>query len=208
MTDKPSLNAAYSLETPEDSIALYGDWAETYDTGFVHENGYVLHAQVANAFVATGGAGPVLDIGAGTGLCGAVLAQAEITPIDGIDISPDMLAQAEQKGVYRNLFAQNLLAGLSVDTGTYAGVVSSGTFTHGHVGPEALPEVIRIMSPNGLAVLSINAAHFETSGFASAFEELGGALSSVMFKDVRIYDTTTQDSHSSDLARLAIFRKA
>ena len=28
-----NLEAAYDLETPEDNIKLYADWADTYDTG-------------------------------------------------------------------------------------------------------------------------------------------------------------------------------
>ena len=33
-TKKPDLDAAYSLDTPEDSIDLYRNWAATYDTDF------------------------------------------------------------------------------------------------------------------------------------------------------------------------------
>ena len=47
-----------------------------------------------------------------------------------------MLDVAQTKGIYRALFAGDLTARLPVDDGTYAGIVSSGTFTNGHVGPE------------------------------------------------------------------------
>ena len=208
MSDDPSLSKAYDLKTPEDSVRLYRDWAESYEDDFVAENGYELHAHVARIFQAQGGRGPVLDIGAGTGICGAALAQAGIGPIDAMDISAEMLAQAKTKGVYGALIEADILAGLPIDTGRYAGVVSSGTFTHGHVGPEALHEVLRIMAPGGLAVLSVNAEHFEAEGFGATFEAMSPQLRRLDFEEVRIYAETAQFDHADDLGRIAIFEKA
>ena len=35
MSDEPDLDSAYALETPEDNLALYKTWAESYDADFV-----------------------------------------------------------------------------------------------------------------------------------------------------------------------------
>ena len=86
------------------------------------------------------GKGPVLDIGCGTGLVGEVLAAR---PVDGVDISPEMLAKARAQGCYRGR-SLRILKTLAIDDDAYRGLVNAGTFTHGHVGAEALDELVRI----------------------------------------------------------------
>ena len=208
MSDDPSLSKAYDLKTPADSVRLYRDWAETYDSGFVVDHGYELHARVAETFANAGGQGPVLDIGAGTGLCGAVLKTLGIDALHATDISPEMLAVAARKGDYDSCITGDILAGLPIADDTYAGAVSSGTFTHGHVGPAALVEVLRVLRPGGLAVLSINAAHYVDQGFDQAFARLRPGISSLSFVDVPIYKDDAQGPNAKDTARLAIFRKS
>ena len=63
-----ALTGALTLTGPEACLAHYRDWAASYDTGFAEEMQYLLPAHVAAAFIATGASGPVLDVGAGTGL--------------------------------------------------------------------------------------------------------------------------------------------
>ncbi|MEX0309043.1 MAG: class I SAM-dependent methyltransferase, partial [Tateyamaria sp.] len=123
MAGKPTLDGAYALHTPADSVRLYADWADTYDTEFARNSDYILHEQVARHFVNIGGFGPVLDIGAGTGLCGAALRARGVEPVDGTDISPDMTAVAEAKGMYRATRVENILDGLSMPDGAYQGAV-------------------------------------------------------------------------------------
>lgn len=47
-----------------------------------------------------------------------------------------------------------------------------GTFTHNHVGPDGLNEVLRLVRPGGLAVVMINVEAFKADGYASKFEAL------------------------------------
>ncbi|SFP90089.1 hypothetical protein [Tranquillimonas alkanivorans] len=75
MADKPGLDAAYALHSPDDSRRLYADWAETYDTEFAKATGFQVPTEVARVFRESGGEGPVLDIGAGTGAVGEALAR-------------------------------------------------------------------------------------------------------------------------------------
>ena len=51
-----------------------------------------------------------------------------------------------KKGIYSKSIVGDLTKGLPILDNTYNGIVSSGTFTHGHVGPEALFEITRILS--------------------------------------------------------------
>src|SRR5699024_2586012 len=80
MTEDNRLNRAFSLKTPQNSVRLYRDWADSYDETFADAFGYIAPREVAAAFRAAtesqpgGSVEPVLDIGAGTGLLAAELA--------------------------------------------------------------------------------------------------------------------------------------
>ncbi|MDH3264266.1 MAG: class I SAM-dependent methyltransferase [Paracoccaceae bacterium] len=205
MARKPDkLHDAYALKTPEDNRRLYAGWAATYDAEFAEATGYRLPEAVAAAFAALGGAGPVLDVGAGTGLVAERLALRGVGPIDGTDISHAMLGVAEAKGSYRELIEGDATAGLPVPDGAYAGVVSAGTFTLGHLGPAAFPELLRLARPAALFALSINAHHYEEAGFALALAAL--PVEGLALDDVPIYDG--EGVHGADRAFIATFRKA
>lgn len=208
MSTDPDLDRAYALETPEDSVQLYRDWAPSYDADFVDASGYVLHQEVARQYVNIGGFAPVLDVGAGTGICGAALRARGIETVDGTDISAEMLAVAADKGAYRHLFAGNLLDGLSVPDGLYQGAVSSGTFTHGHVGPDGIDAVLGAVRARAWVVLSVNAAHYQAAGFAAKIAALGPAITDVSQTEVAIYAPGSPGPHAQDTALLLTFRKA
>ncbi|WP_137702513.1 class I SAM-dependent DNA methyltransferase [Marimonas lutisalis] len=205
--DDPDLDAAYALQTPEDSVRLYRDWAETYDSAFIDEMDYRLPAHVARVFLEAEPQGPVLDLGAGTGVMGALLA-GRVAPVDGTDISREMLEVAARKGVYRRLFEGDLTQRLDVADGSYQSVVSSGTFTTGHVGPDALDEVLRLLAPGGLAAISVNAKHWQGAGFADAFDRMAPNLAALERTEVPIYGPRATGPHATDTGFVLLFRKA
>lgn len=204
----PNLDAAYALKTPEDSRQLYAGWADSYDASFAAASDYILPDQVAYHFAKTGGAGPVLDIGAGTGLCAQALARHALGAIDGTDISQEMLDVAQSKSLYRKVFLGDLTQRLPAQDNSYAGVISSGTFTHGHVGPAAFDELLRITRPAGLLALSINARHFQAQGFADKLAALAGQITDLTLPEVAIYAPDATGPHKDDTAFVALFRKA
>ncbi len=53
MSKKPKFNVddAYAVKTPADSVRLYGDWADTYDSEFVEPAGYVAYLRVAELLI-------------------------------------------------------------------------------------------------------------------------------------------------------------
>jgi len=205
--DGPDLDAAYALKTPEDSRRLYAGWADSYDSGFVADNHYILHIETARAFADAGGAGPVLDVGAGTGLCGAVLAQLGVGPLDATDISAEMLDMAMRKDVYRDAVEADLTQGLPLPKAHYAGVISSGTFTTGHIGPDGIGALLPIARSGALFALSINAHHYEGAGFKAKFAALEPYIDDLSLKDVPIYGPKATGDHKADRAFVALFRK-
>ena len=157
-----SLDDAYSLETPEDNKQLYAKWAATYESDFVATQGYqhpkiiaeLFHNQVPEVK-------KVIDIGTGTGLVGKHLHElrSDIT-IDGIDISPEMLAEAAKKNVYRNLYERDLTKQVVNTDAPYDALITIGTFTHGHLGIEVMDNLFPLVSKNGYFVIAFNEKYF------------------------------------------------
>ncbi|MDJ0827089.1 MAG: class I SAM-dependent methyltransferase [Rhodobacter sp.] len=204
---KLDLERALALRTPEETRRFYADWAARYDSEHVAGNDYIQPRRLADCFAEAGGAGPVLDFGAGTGVMGAELARLGIGPIDGLDLTPEMLDVARTKGVYRDLIAGNILDGLELPAASYAGVVSAGTFTLGHVGPEGLPPLLRLVRPGGLIALAINHAHYDAAGFADAFEALAGQIADLTLTDIPYYGAKATGPHKDDTGYATLFRK-
>ena len=208
MSDKrPNLELAYALLTVQDNRELYAAWAKTYENDFASEMDYILPNRVAQIFLDMGGTGPVLDVGAGTGLAGQVLARLGIHPIDAIDLSDAMLDVASKKKIYRNLFTSDITQPIATSNYSYQGVISSGTFTHGHVGPSAIDNLLSVARGGAFFALSINKNHWFERGFAKKFESLKGVIEMLLLHDVEIYGENSKGEHCNDLGIVATFRK-
>lgn len=205
---KPELNTAYALKTPQDSIDLYGDWAATYDADFAEANDYRYPAMIAELFAQRSDANTsVLDVGAGTGLVGEALAAMGISQVDALDISPEMLAVAMAKGCYSKAITADLTAPLQIADGAYGGITCAGTFTFGHVGAEAIDELIRIGASGALYVLGIHAGVYESAGFAAKFIELGVRIRDFEIVDTAVYGAGAPFEMQKARSSVAVFRK-
>ncbi len=205
---KPDLQTAYALETPQDSINLYRNWAKTYDDDFAKANDYQNPRQVADLFAKHNiGNIPVLDVGAGTGLVGERLAHHGISPVDALDISPEMLTVAMGKGCYRASVCADLTKGIEIADGAYGGVTCVGTFTHGHVGPEVLDELLRIARSGALFVLGINGEFYQSAGFATKFNALSGAIRDFEIIQMHGYGKKASKELQDAVSSVALFWK-
>jgi len=167
-----ALGAVYEAKRPEEVAALYDGWAGTYDAEMAVA-GY-RHPSIALALVSRHvprGAAPLLDAGAGTGLIGEWLGIMGYPHVEALDISQGMLDQARKKGAYKAYHCLALGGSLPFADGHFAGIVSAGVFTSGHVGVEGLPELIRICRPGGVIVLTVKNTVWE-GGFADEIARL------------------------------------
>ncbi len=168
------IRGAYAIENQDDAQAFYRLWADDYDDHMVEKLGYVSPTIVAEQLLSHTGApkGAFLDIGCGTGLTGQALADRGVTTLDGIDLSQAMLDKAGARGIYRNLSLADLTQPLDLPSGTYDAMVSSGTFTHGHVGPEPLGALMGLLRSGGHFAFTVHQDIWTGNGFATEVARL------------------------------------
>ena len=209
------LEKAYSVRTPEDSRKLYAEWATTYNETFIKANDYVYPRTIAQKFdelINKTEIKTVVDIGCGTGAVGSYL--ANLRPnlnIDGFDISPEMLTEAAKvrrinnSPVYNDLIEVDLTGELPQRT--YDAMISAGTFTHGHLGPQTLISIIQLVRVNGWFVVGINSQHFELRGFADILREAHnlGIISKAQLFEAQVYGPTSP--HFGDTTQIAVFSR-
>ena len=200
---------AYSLKTPEDSIKLYKKWAQTYDENFAINSNYLSPIKICSFFNKHAGNTdtPILDVGAGTGLVGELLYRTGNKKIIGIDISSEMLDQAKLKKCYSSLLEADVTKKIPLKSNSIGAVVSAGTFTHGHVGPDALDELLRITKPGGLFVLSINSKVFTKDGFEEKLLRIKNSISVPVFNEFKAHGTNKDKKHGEIIIFASIFRK-
>lgn len=160
------LGDVYGAKDAASVASLYDKWATTYDAEMAAA-GY-RHPSIALALLSRHlpkGSGPLLDAGAGTGLIGQWLGIMGYPHVEALDISEGMLAVAKSKGCYKAFHVFALGGSLPFLDDQFAGVLSAGVFTTGHVGPEGLDELVRICAPGGVIVLTVKGTLWD-GGFA------------------------------------------
>lgn len=168
------VDEAYHLQSAEDMAAFYRKWAADYDHQMLEELDYLSPNRIAEKLAEQllRKDAEILDLGCGTGLTCRLLAERGYRLLDGVDLSPEMLGVAGERGIYRNLIEADLNQPLPLESASYDGVISSGTFTHGHVGPEPLGEIFRVLKPGGVLACTVHQDLWQSLGFEARFAEL------------------------------------
>ncbi len=167
-TKKDVLKPALWTPRPvSESIALYKEWADTYDAD-VTSRGYRTPARLASALV---GKAPtdarILDFGCGTGIGGAALQQAGFTTIDGTDITQEMLDKAQARGIYRQTWT-SIPGEFNFITGAYDVIVAVGVISLGAAPPDILAPLLAKLQAGGLLALSFNDPTLADQSYADA----------------------------------------
>jgi predicted TPR repeat methyltransferase len=151
---------ARALRSPAGARELYDAWAATYDADLTGPDGddYPLPGIVADAVARIDDrSADVLDAACGTGLVGAALARHGFRSVDGLDISPGMLARARARQVYHDLGPADLGQRVPGAADKFGVVTCVNAFGPGHLPRAALVEFARVVHRGGHIVLTVGA---------------------------------------------------
>lgn len=168
MSERPDIHErVLNSNSPAELMAIYKDWATRYDHDLAQDWGYPAPALAVQHLmrVLRSRDAQVLDAGCGTGLVGQLMHDQGLRQLHGLDFSPEMLAQAQGKGVYQSLTQADLNQPLALADDRFDAVISVGTFTSAHVQPQALNELARIVRPGGWLVFTVRDSHWDETHF-------------------------------------------
>jgi predicted TPR repeat methyltransferase len=100
----------------------------------------------------------ILDLGCGTGLAGVAFKEMAAR-LDGIDLSPAMIAKARGLGIYDDLKVGDIETGLAAFARTYDLVLAADTVVYlGDLAP-LLPHVAARMAPDATFLFTVESKH-------------------------------------------------
>jgi predicted TPR repeat methyltransferase len=159
------LGAAPEGAMPEAYVrAVFDQYAANFDAALVDRLGYrgprLLRDAVAAACAATGRIARFsrgLDLGCGTGLSGEAFA-GMVAEMDGVDLSPKMVARAKARGCYRRLQIGDMLGFMRGEESAGADlVIAADAFVYLSELAPICREAARVLRPSGLLAFSVEA---------------------------------------------------
>lgn len=198
--DDYSIDTAYSYSDSKELADFYDDSANGYDE-YADSVGYVLPRLVAwKAAEFINVEDLIIDIGCGTGILGAELnSMKDGLRIHGLDMSPKMIVQAYRKkkhngGRHYEMFHHSDLTSEDIVVeNQYSFMVSSGTFTTGHLDGGHLSKIFPFMKDDSIAVFSVKSDHFEESKF---MDELISLKDDGLIEVMEIVEVDSYENHS------------
>ena len=144
---------------------IYAEWAMTYDTDLTPA-GYESPRRIAEAIRKFSTPDTtILDFVCGTGLSGLALQAVGFKHIDGVEISPEMLALAKLRKVYNSVWQSALGEITHVKRGQYQIIVAAGVISLGAAPPETLSLIIDHLDKGGMAEFSFNDPTIEDGSY-------------------------------------------
>ena len=153
---------------------IYKNWAKKYEDDVINLAGYVGHLITSELLLSylSNTQAKILDAGCGTGLVGEILNKNSFQNLIGVDFSQEMLNIAKQKNVYQSLDLVDLTKKLDYEDNVFDAIICAGTFTCGHVGPEALREMVRITKQGGYICFTVRKQEWEASPYMQIINDL------------------------------------
>lgn len=171
---------AYSASGREDLLRLYDQWADTYDEDHAAIGFFGHHsaAQALAKYTPFRDVVSVLDAGCGTGAAGQALQALGYRNVTGVDLSPEMLARAAEKGAYRLLAQADLGEPLDAfPSNHFDAAILVGVFSFGQAPAHTLEEIVRVVKPGGVVAFTMRVDFYEQDALSvrSRLEELDQA---------------------------------
>jgi SAM-dependent methyltransferase len=149
----------------------YGAWAETYEATVLDLMDIRLAERTTT--IPWSGVGEAIDLACGTGRAGAWLKGKGVEAIDGVDLTPQMLAKAETRGVYRQLMLGDVGAVDLADAG-YDLATQFLADEHLRSLEPVYREAARLTRPNGRFLLVGYHPWFLMAGMPTHFDRKPG----------------------------------
>jgi len=167
----------------EETIAVYADWADSYDAD-VAARGYQTPGRLAQALeIFAKLDATILDFGCGTGIGGMALTKAGYKTLDGTDVTAEMLAKAEDLGIYRKLW-HSTPGELSFGKGAYDVIVAVGVISLGAAPPDTLAPIEAKLDTGGILAMSFNDPTLQDDSYADALAaEVSAGRVEVVFRE-------------------------
>ena len=164
----------YKLKSTKEVMDYYDEWGENdkYNKDMVDWN-YTGPKETVSAFLKyeKNKDALIFDAGCGTGLVGLELKKFGFKNFHGADLSQKLLSTIPSN-LYKKLFRSDLNEPINLEDDTYDAIFCVGTFTFGHVRPNALDEFIRITKKGGLICFTINEGIYSDYGFDKKIDDL------------------------------------
>lgn len=155
-----------------DVRAGYGEWADTYEDTVEDAMDIALLERLAEP--SWGTVRRAVDMGCGTGRTGAWLRQRGVPRIDGVDLTPEMLAAARRRGAHDRLVEADVAA-TGLAAGAYDLVIVSLVDEHLTDLNPLYREARRLAGPGATLVLVAFHPHFiMTSGMPTHYNSGSG----------------------------------
>ena len=153
---------------------IYKNWAKKYEDDVINMAGYVGHLITSELLLSylRNTQAKIFDAGCGTGLVGEILIKNSFQNLVGVDFSQEMLNIAKQKNVYQSLDLVDLTKKLDYEDNLFDAIICAGTFTCGHVGPDALREMVRITNQGGYICFTVRKQEWEASPYIQIINDL------------------------------------
>jgi SAM-dependent methyltransferase len=168
MDFSPFDNRGYPMLPVRDG---YSAWADTYDDTVLG----LMDLRLAEALTTVRWCehAAALDLACGTGRFGAWLRSKGVDAVDGVDLTPAMLAKAEARGAYRTLMTGEVTAVDRPDA-SYPLICQSLADEHLPALGPLYAEAFRLAAPGGLFVLIGYHPWFLMSGMPTHFRDSAG----------------------------------
>ena len=190
-----TIDFTYHLHQSITHKQAYDEWAITHDEEVMAVN-YRAPYSVALEAIKVCPSGIFLDIGCGTGLVAESIRSncSETVVLDGCDASKGMLRIASEKKIYRSLVNCDIhampFAAASYDLITAAGVLvgSKDRQLAGNPDHRAIPEIARLIKPNGFFVFTVSCRVWETD-----HKDYKAAIADCQFKHINCIERPYHD---------------
>lgn len=142
---------------------LFDQFSSDYDQRMIGQLGYRAPAvlrELASLILPMQTDLAVLDLGCGTGLSGETFSDMA-NAIDGVDLSPSMIAKAKARGIYRELIVGDIETALAQLASTYDLVLAADTVVYIGDLTVMLREVERKLSEDGYFLFTVEKADRE-----------------------------------------------